>query len=256
MKVLLIHGMGRTPLSMWRLARSLRLAGMTTELFGYVAAWQPVDSIVDRLGARIEAMADGDYVVVGHSLGGVLARATVAGLAPGIRRPRRIIMLATPNHSPRLARRFEHAWWYRLLNGDAGAMLAHESRMAAIPDVEVPCTIIAGTRGIGGRRSPFGREQNDGLLAVSETEMAGADEWISLPLRHPFIMNDARVRELVRERCLRSSHPERMERCANLQRRQALVGLRPPVTIKLPDVPHFPDLIEVQLRGDQLRLVA
>jgi hypothetical protein len=205
MKVLLVHGMGRTPLSMWRLARSLRLAGMETELFGYVAAWQPVDRIVNRLRVRIEAMADGDYVVVGHSLGGLLARGAVAGLAPGIRRPQRIVMLATPNHSPRLARRFEHAWWYRLLNGDAGDMLAHESRLAAIPDVEVPCTIIAGTRGINGRWSPFGNEQNDGLLAVSETEMAGADEWIPLPLRHPFIMNDARVRRLVEERCLSPS---------------------------------------------------
>jgi hypothetical protein len=205
MNVLLVHGMGRTPLSMWRLARSLRRAGMATELFGYVAAWQPVDQIVDRLRVRIEGMADGDYVVIGHSLGGLLLRAAVAVLPPNTRRPQRIIMLATPNHSPRLAQRFEHAWWYRMLNGDSGAMLAHESRLAAIPHVEVPCTIIAGTRGINGRWSPFGVEQNDGLVAVSETEIAGADEWISLPLRHPFLMNDERVRELVKERCATQS---------------------------------------------------
>ncbi len=208
MKVLLVHGMGRTPLSMWRLARSLGRAGMATELFGYVAAWQPVDQIVNRLRTRIEAMADGDYVVVGHSLGGLLVRAAVAALPPGIRRPQRIILLATPNHSPRLARRFEHAWWYRMLNGDAGAMLAHESRMAAIPNVDVPCTMISGTRGISGRWSPFGDEQNDGVVAISETEMAGADEWISLPLWHPFIMNDARVRRLVEERCLKEMSAE------------------------------------------------
>lgn len=201
-KVLLVHGMGRTPLSMWRLARALRRAGTTTELFGYVAAWQTVEQIVGRLRARLETMADSDYVVIGHSLGGLLLRAAVATLPPGVRRPNRIIMLATPNRSPRLAQRFEHAWWYRTLNGDAGALLAHESRMAEIPFLDVPCTIIAGTRGVNGRWSPFGNAQNDGLLAVTETEMAGADEWISLPLRHPFIMNDARVRELVRERCL------------------------------------------------------
>ena len=113
-KVLLVHGMGRTPLSMWRLARTLRRAGLATEGFGYVAAWQPVSAIVDRLRARLEAMADGDYVVIGHSLGGLLLRAAVATLPRGVPRPQRIIMLATPNHSPRLARRFEHAWWYRI----------------------------------------------------------------------------------------------------------------------------------------------
>jgi hypothetical protein len=201
-KVLLVHGMGRSPLSMWRLARALGREGMTPELFGYVAAWQPVEQIVARLRARLEAMADGDYVAIGHSLGGLLLRAAVAALPPGTRRPHRIILLATPNRSPRLARRFERSWWYRTINGDAGAMLADEARVAKIPLLDVPCTIIAGTRGIHGRWSPFGPEQNDGIVTVSETEMAGADEWISLPLRHPFIMNDTRVREIVRERCL------------------------------------------------------
>jgi pimeloyl-ACP methyl ester carboxylesterase len=177
---------------------------METELFGYVAAWQTVEQIVGRLRTRVEMMADGHYVLIGHSLGGLLLRAAVASLPLGVRRPHRIILLATPNRSPRLARRFGHAWWYRALNGDAGALLAQEARMAEIPRLDVPCTIIAGTRGVYGRWSPFENEQNDGLVAVTETEIAGADEWISLPLRHPFIMNDARVHQIVRERCLRT----------------------------------------------------
>lgn len=200
-RVLLVHGMGRTPLSMWRLARVLRRSGLTPELFGYVAAWQTFDEIVARLGVRIVAVAGGDYVVVGHSLGGLLSRAAVASLPPGVRRPRRIIMLATPNHAPRLAQRFERAWWYRALNGDAGRLLASESRLMNVPAPGVPCTVIAGTRGLHGRWSPFGDEPNDGLVAVSETEMPGAAEQLSLPLRHPSIMNDRRVQELVRERC-------------------------------------------------------
>ena len=200
-KILLVHGMGRTPLSMWRMVRALRQAGIDTETFGYVAAWQSVEEIVDRLRARIESIANQEYMLVGHSLGGLLLRSAVAALPPEVRRPSRIIMLATPNHSPRLAQRFERAWWYRILNGDAGALLAHESRMAAIPPPDVPCTVVAGTRGINGRWSPFGNTENDGLVAVPETELAGADEWITLPLRHPFFMGDKRVQSLVRERC-------------------------------------------------------
>ena len=147
------------------------------------------------------AMADGDYIVIGHSLGGILLRSAVATLLPGVRRPRRIIMLATPNHSPRLARRFGNMLWYRAINGDVGQWLTDELRFAEIPALDVPCTVIAGTRGLTGRWSPFGEEANDGLVAVSETVLNAADELITLPVTHAFIMNDARVREIVMERC-------------------------------------------------------
>ena len=200
--ILLVHGMGRTPLSMWRLSSSLRRAGLTPELFAYATAWQSVDGILRRLQARLTVMAAGDYVVVGHSLGGLLLRAAVAGLPSDVRPPRRIIMIGTPNHSPRLARRFERFWWYRLMNGDAGDLLASESRIARIPPPSIPCTVIAGTRGISGPWSPFGPEQNDGMVSVNETRLDGTEEWIALPLRHPFMMNDRRVRALVRDRCV------------------------------------------------------
>jgi pimeloyl-ACP methyl ester carboxylesterase len=195
--------MGRTPLSMWRLGRALRATGCATATFGYVAAWQTVDLIVRRLSLRLEQLAGDDCIVIGHSLGGILARAAIASLPAGTRRPRRLIMLGPPNRSPRLARRFEQALWYRLLNGDAGQLLASEPRLAAIPAIGVPCTIIAGTRGIHGKWSPFRDEPNDGLVAVAETTLAGADEVITVPVRHPFMTSDRRVIGMVVERCRR-----------------------------------------------------
>ncbi len=187
---------------MWRLARALRQAGCATELFGYLAARQSVQEIVDKLKLRLTVMADDAYVVIGHSLGGTLLRSAVATLPADVRRPRRIIMLATPNHSPRLARRFGAMLWYRAMNGDAGQWLTDEARFEEIPPIDVPCTVIAGTRGINGRWSPFGDEANDGLVAVTETELNAADELITLPVTHAFIMNDAKVREIVKARCV------------------------------------------------------
>jgi hypothetical protein len=211
MKILLVHGMGRTPISMWRLARALRQAGCATELFGYLAARQSVEQIVGRLRARLTAMADGDYIVIGHSLGGILLRSAVATLPAAVRRPRRIIMLATPSHSPRMARRFSKTLWYRAINGEAGQWLTDERRFEEMPPMDVPCTVIAGTRGINGRWSPFGDEANDGLVAVTETELNSADELITLPVTHAFIMNDATVRMLVKERCVGETRDERRE---------------------------------------------
>src|SRR5664279_2312967 len=133
MRALLVHGMGRTPVSMMTLASALRRAGMDTSQFGYSAAFESVEHIIGRLRLRLEREVDGEYVVIGHSLGGLLLRATLAGLAPGVPRPRRVVMIGTPNQSPRLARRFLGAFWFRAINGDAGRMLASPERMAAIP---------------------------------------------------------------------------------------------------------------------------
>ena len=199
--ILLVHGMGRSPLSMWRLARALRKEGHAVELFGYVAAVESIDSIVLKLTARMQTMAGGDYVVIGHSLGGVLLRMAIGKLDKTVTRPQRLIMLGSPNHSPRLARTFAHALWFRALNGDAGRLLADEARLMRIPPVDCPCTIIAGTRGIRGRWSPFHDEANDGIVAVTETELAGNVEQFTVPAMHPFLMNNGEAREIIEKRC-------------------------------------------------------
>jgi hypothetical protein len=201
LRILLVHGMGRTPLNMWRLARALRQEGHSVELFGYVSAVESIDRIVSRLSSRLQKMAGGDYVVIGHSLGGVLLRMAIGKLDESVTRPRRLIMLGSPNHSPRLARTFAHALWFRALNGDAGRLLADEARLMRIAPVDCPCTIIAGTRGIGGRWSPFHDEPNDGLVAVAETELAGNVERFTVPAMHPFLMNNAEAREIIATRC-------------------------------------------------------
>lgn len=205
MRALLVHGMGRTPVSMMTLAFSLRRAGIETSQFGYSAALESVDRIIGRLRQRLEREVDGEYVVIGHSLGGLLLRLTIANLAPEAPRPRRVVMIGTPNQSPRLARRFLGAFWFRAINGDAGRMLASPERMAAIPTPALCYTIIAGTSGPRGSWSPFGDEANDGLISVDEARMGGDEEFIELPILHPFMPYDRRVSRLVMERCATSS---------------------------------------------------
>jgi pimeloyl-ACP methyl ester carboxylesterase len=205
MRALLVHGMGRTPVSMMTLGNALRRAGITPSQFGYSAAFESVERIVGRLRQRLEQEADDEYIVAGHSLGGLLLRAAIADLAPAALRPRRIIMIGTPNQSPRLARRFLGAFWFRAINGDAGRMLASPERMAAIRPPTVSCTVIAGTGGPRGSWSPFGEEPNDGLISVDEARMGGDEEFIELPILHPFMPYDRRVSRLVMERCATSS---------------------------------------------------
>jgi len=40
------------------------------------------------------------------------------------------------------------------------------------------------------------------------------------------------------------------------QLHEPAVRLRPPIAVELPDVPHLADLVEIEIGGDELRLVA
>ncbi len=170
MRLLLVHGMGRTPLSLARLARYLRREGHHVERVGYVAALESFSRICRRVRHRLEALARrGErYAVIGHSLGGLALRAALGNLAPA---PVCLIMLATPNQSPRLARRLQWFWPYRLLTGETGQLLASEKFFLQLPPPPVPYTIIAGNAGPRGRRSPFRDDVNDWLVSVEETKV-------------------------------------------------------------------------------------
>jgi hypothetical protein len=197
-RLLLIHGMGRTPLSLGRLARFLRRNGHQIERVGYVAAVESFTRIHRRVRRRLEAVArSGErYAVIGHSFGGLALRAALGNLAPA---PVCLIMLATPNQSPRLARRLHRFWPYHLLTGETGQLLASEKFFLQLPPPSVPYIIIAGNAGPRGRGSPFRDEVNDWLVSVEETKVVAGDRPIILPVGHTFMMNDRQVHRAVRQ---------------------------------------------------------
>ena len=197
--MLLVHGMGRTPLSLFRLARHLRRAGHQPKVVGYVAALERLPTIRDRVRRRLElaARSGRPYAAIGHSLGGLLVRAALGGWPAALPLPRHVIMLGTPSRPPRLARRLQRLWPYRLVNGESGQLLAQAEFFTGLPPVAVPWTIVAGTGGWQGRGSPFGPDANDGVVAVDEAEMDGPAHLAQVPVRHTFMMNDRRVRALL-----------------------------------------------------------
>lgn len=198
MQVLLVHGMGRTTWSMMRLQSWLRRTGHEVTSVGYLAAIDSVSGIVERVRRGFQQVAArGPYIVIGHSLGGLLARMALSQGPDPLASPVHVIMLGTPNQPPRLARRLRSFWLYRLINGESGQLLAQNDAFTALPPLDSPYTIVAGTAGPRGRWSPFGTEANDGLVAVTETLISPADQPVTLPVRHTFMMNDPRVRRVI-----------------------------------------------------------
>lgn len=199
MKILLIHGLSRTPLSLMGLERSLQQIGLVTEQFGYLAVTESFDRIVERLRGRLQTLASqGNYGIVAHSLGGLLVRVAL-GLG-SIKSPQHIVMLGTPNQLPRLAL---HAWKlippFRWWTGQCGFNLSNRDWFATLPKIQAPYTIVAGTGGPRGFFSPFGEDLNDGIVALDETRLSQHDQIIELPVLHTFMMNDYQVQKTVKE---------------------------------------------------------
>jgi hypothetical protein len=196
MNVLLIHGLGRSPLSLFNLGRCLQHAGHTPELFGYAAFTESYDRIVERLQERLQAFSEqGSYGIVAHSLGGLLVRSALG--VSNLALPTHVVMLGTPNQPPRLA---AHAWRlppFQWFSGQCGFNLTSLEFYAAMPALQAPYTIVAGTSGPRGFLSPFGMEINDGIVALSETRLSSHDRIVQLAVEHTFMMNDRTVQDTV-----------------------------------------------------------
>lgn len=208
LRVLFIHGMGRSPLSGLPILLRLRARGYAVGAFGYSTALHDFASIRDRLRDRIQDVASrGPYALVGHSLGGVLLRSALRALPQGTRMPGQIFLLGSPIRSARLARHLHGNLLYRVATGDCGQLLACDRRMDAIGTTEVPTFAVIGVNGLRATRRHFGTETNDGVVALSELQAPWITETCPVPVVHTFLPSSRLVAELLLERLdtLRSS---------------------------------------------------
>jgi hypothetical protein len=195
MNILLIHGLGRTPLSMWSMASALRQAGHSPVFFGYSAFLQSFDGIVERLRDRLHPLStQGPYGIVSHSLGGVLTRAALA--QANFPLPAHVVMLAPPNQSPRMGRFANQLLPYQWIASQSGQNLASLEFYAQLAPLTCPYTIIAGTAGPTGFLSPFGNEINDMIVGIEEVKMQQQDQPVCIPAFHSFIMNSRAAQEI------------------------------------------------------------
>ena len=182
--VVLVHGLGRTPLSMWLLGRRLERGGYRVGHFGYVSVRGRVAGIGAGLAewvARVRGDAPRVHYV-GHSLGCIVVRWVLSHARPP--RTGRVVMLAPPNRGAAAADRWESGLGWsipylgELVTGEGST--ARSLRLPAGVDVGV----IAGAR--------------DGKVRIAETHLEGERDHAVVPAFHTFIMNRGDVHRLVR----------------------------------------------------------
>jgi pimeloyl-ACP methyl ester carboxylesterase len=190
--VVLLHGLGRSRLSMARMARALRRAGYRTLNRGYPSTRHGLarlaeDVVAERLAAVSRWGVERVHFVT-HSLGGMLVRhyAAHVGLPAGTR----AVTIAPPHRGSELADRMAHVRlvrWYcgpvltELGTGPDGAA----EGLGPLPELEVG--VIAGGRG----GWPFFRHlfdgPSDGTVAVERARVVGMTDFVVVPAGHSFI---------------------------------------------------------------------
>jgi len=183
--VILIHGMGRTSLSMFYPALFLRNRGFTVFLYGYPSTRHSIGTHAEKLLDFLEKIVKDDFTkihFVTHSLGGIVARLALANFAnPKIGR---MVMTAPPNQGSATANAVAKIPFASKLlrpltelKNEKGSFV----KTVPVPDIEIG--VIAGLL--------------DGKVKVEESHITGEKAHLVVNSRHSFIMNRKDVKEAV-----------------------------------------------------------
>jgi triacylglycerol lipase len=184
--VILLHGQGRTSVSMLLLKERLKASGYETALYGYNVFSNTLDEITSALITQVkEETTCPTYHLVGHSLGNIVAR---NGFADRFAYPAgmgKIVMIAPPNKPAELAKQLRDSKIYHWLTGDSGQKLGDEQLYSTLPVPSVPFGIIAGTESYTGLLN----EPSDGVVLVESTKLNGMADWVAVSRTHTYIIN-------------------------------------------------------------------
>jgi len=192
--VVLLHGISRTSQSFRKMQNAIEASGFATLNLDYASRRKALERLAEDIHPAIERFTggiEGSIHFVGHSMGGLLARAYLARNRP--KRLGRVVMLGTPNGGSEIADRLKNFLPYRAWFGPAGQQLGtlrDATIKAILPPVDYPVGIIAGNRSIYPLTSVFLPKPHDGRVSVENTRLDGMVDHIVIGAPHPWLMRN------------------------------------------------------------------
>lgn len=190
--VVLVHGLWMQGIVFWPLRLRLARHGFAVRAFSYPSVRRGLAENADALARFIAGIDTRVIHIVGHSLGGLVTVAMLAGHPDP--RIRRVVMMGSPYAG-------SHCANVLLQRRGLSAVVGHSIQdwmtlPRPRPPTGVEIGIIAGSRGMGlGRLIPGLPQPNDGVVAVAETRLAGARDSITLPVGHTRMLLSAACAE-------------------------------------------------------------
>lgn len=209
--VLLLHGLFRTRGSMSRIGRYLAQHTDWPVLnVSYPSTRGAVAEHAETLRQVIDHLPEVEtFHFVAHSMGNLVIRHWLADLARDeihgeesarllAERLGRIVMLGPPNQRPSLAQSLVPIDRHKIISGDAGNDLNGGWKELEPRLTTPPCEfgILAGGRGDGAGHNPLIPGDDDMIVGVAETHLAGACDFRVLPVIHATMMDDLAVQQM------------------------------------------------------------
>jgi pimeloyl-ACP methyl ester carboxylesterase len=173
----LLHGLLDDRQIMLPMAAVLEAAGWAVACLSYPSTHCPLQTHAEAASKAARALAEdgaNEIAFVGHSMGGLVARAAVSRAGADGWRPGRLVLIGSPARGSSLARSLRRLPGYRQLLGPCGDDVTPEGAarvpMPAVRDVAV---IAGGTGGAG--FNPLLEGDNDFTVTVAETRLPGVE---------------------------------------------------------------------------------
>jgi triacylglycerol lipase len=188
--VILLHGLGRSSWSFWRVQQVLRRDGYQVVNVSYPSRMHAIEDLSrDWLAPVIAAQSSAPRLhFVTHSLGGILLRCYLRDHpVPNLGR---VVMLAPPNAGSELADRLKPNRLYRAINGPAGQQLGTDGLPRTLgpwPAGAGQLGIIAGDCSLNPLFSSWLPGPNDGKVTVARARLDGMADFLTVPYSHTWL---------------------------------------------------------------------
>jgi predicted alpha/beta hydrolase family esterase len=197
--VILLHGLGRTRCSMFKLEEALKSHHYIVINQNYPSTKKSMEEVAEVYIPFMVTQCLKHHPkhihFVTHSIGGIiLERYLEKNRLPQLDH---IVMMSPPNHGSPWVDLFQNKWFLEFLLGPSIDQLATSKRDISLIQGPYKIGVIAGSYNL----NPLGRivfnEPNDGKVAVSSTKMRQMDDFIALPVTHTFMMRNNRVEKQI-----------------------------------------------------------
>ena len=204
-QIIILHGLGRTPISMQKIKKALDSQGYKVLNIGYSVLSASFEDALSQILEKIDNWIEPDKTVhlVGHSFGGILIRGILAKRKDF--KYGRCVMIGSPNKGTAIASYvLSHKVLKHITPPVTKELTPDSELLKLLPEPEIETGIIAGSKPYNlvipvswFYKKATNNAPGDGVVEISNTQCSNMSDFIIMPLHHSFMMWNSELIEQI-----------------------------------------------------------